>query len=187
MLVFTGVSGFAPSDEPGDKRPIGRRLREDQAIALPDRDARVEWLTKRLNEADAQVLADSIRTDMHRLAMVPDMSDAQFAGNVSGVAMRYKLMGFEQLTRVKERWFREGLRSRLRLAARVLSMKGEAALDPERVQIIFNRSLPVNALEEAQALNALRGLVPDELLLGQVPFIDDAKAALSMLNVNTSE
>ncbi|GHU65410.1 hypothetical protein FACS1894184_01150 [Clostridia bacterium] len=183
LLVFTGVSGFAPSDEPGDMRSIGRRIREDQAISLPDREAKVEWLTKHLNETDAQVLADSIRGDLHRLAMVPDMSDEEFAGNVSGVAMRYKLMGLEQLTRVKERWFREGLRSRMRLAAGVQVLEGGPELDPERVQIVFNRSLPVNLLEEAQALTAMRGLVPDELLLGQVSFVEDAKAAMEMWGV----
>ncbi|MDR0397232.1 MAG: phage portal protein [Oscillospiraceae bacterium] len=187
LLVFTGVSGFAPSDEPGDTRPIGRRLREDQAIALPDRDARVEWLTKRLNETDAQVLADSIRQDLHTLSMTPNTTDERFAGNASGVAMRYKLMGLEQLTRVKERWFREGLRCRMRLAAGVIAMKGGPALDPERVQIVFNRSLPSNLREEAEALSSLRGLVPDELLLDQVGFIEDAKAALRMRRATTKE
>jgi SPP1 family phage portal protein len=177
LLVFTGVTGFAPSDEAGDTRSIGRRLREDQAIALPDRDARVEWLTKRLNEADSQVLADSVRKDLHRLAMVPDMSDESFAGNVSGVAMKYKLMGLEQLTRVKERWFREGLRQRMRLAAGVLALEGGPGFDPERAQIEFGRSLPVNLAEEAAALASLRGLVPDEMLLGQVSFVDNARAS----------
>jgi SPP1 family phage portal protein len=180
LLVFTGISGFAPSDDPNDSRSLGRRLREDQNLSMPNPDAKVEWITKQLNESDAQVLASAIRDDLHRLSMIPDMSDEKFAGRVSGVSMRYKLMGFEQLTRVKERWFREGLRSRLRLASGVMTLESGVSFDPEKVQITFNRSLPVNMLEEAQALVALRGLVPDELLLSQASFVDDAKAALTM-------
>ena len=38
--------------------------------------------------------------------------------------MRYKLLGLEQLTRVKERWFREGLNGRMRLYAAFLERRG---------------------------------------------------------------
>ena len=50
-------------------------------------------------------------------------------------------------------------------------------MDADRVQIVFTRALPVNELEIAQTVNAYRGLVPDRLLLTQVPFVEDARAA----------
>ena len=74
--------------------------------------------------------------------MVPDLSDEHFAGNVSGVAMKYKLLGLEQLTRVKERWFREALRSRLERFSGFLALRGEAELDVCAVKMIFTRALP---------------------------------------------
>ena len=40
-------------------------------------------------------------------------------------AMRFKLLGLEQLTKIKERWFREGLRARLKLFCAFLSLRGE--------------------------------------------------------------
>jgi len=113
--------------------------------------------------------------------MVPDLSDEHFSGNASGVAMRFKLLGLEQLVKIKERWFREGLRSRLRLFASFLAMRGGAAIDADAVQITFKRRLPVNEVEVAQMLGALEGLVPKEILIGQVPFVEDAKGAMEML------
>ena len=54
--------------------------------------------------------------------------------------MRYKLLGLEQLTRIKERWFQEALRQRLRGYARFLSFRGEAQLDADDVRMRFTRS-----------------------------------------------
>ncbi|MDR1600411.1 MAG: phage portal protein [Oscillospiraceae bacterium] len=186
LLVFTGVGGLDWGD-PQDKRGVGERLRMEKAVALPDKDARVEWLTNSLNETDTQVLADSIRADIHKMSLVPDLTDQNFSGNTSGVAMRYKLLGLEQLTKIKERWFREGLRQRLRQYAAALGALGGAALDAERVRISFTRSLPVNDLEIAQTVRTLQGIVPDALLLAQVPFIQDARAALETLRAQREE
>lgn len=114
LLVLTGVMGLtAPED--GDGRTPGERLRQDKTLALPDSTARVEWLTKETHESDADVLRRALSEDIHKFSMVPDLTDEQFAANASGVAMRYKLLGLEQLTGVKERYFREGLRCRVRL------------------------------------------------------------------------
>lgn len=145
-------------------RSPGQQLREDKLLALPDSDSRAEWLCKQLSETDTEVLKRSLAADIHKLSMVPDLSDEQFGGNISGVAMRYKLLGLEQLTNVKERWFREALRQRLRLFAGFLEMRGGPKLDAERVRMIFTRSLPVNGLEEAQMLSALKGLMDEETL-----------------------
>lgn len=160
LLVLYGCT----LETDADGRTPGRQLREDKAIALPDGDARAEFLCKQLNEADTEVLKASINADIHKMCMVPDMTDVHFAGNSSGVAMRYKLLGLEQLTRIKERWFREGLRERVRLYGRYLTMLGAPEIDPENVEFQFTRALPVNELEVAQTASELRGLVSDEKL-----------------------
>ena len=154
------------------------RLRRTRTLFLPGDGADAQFVTKPDAESGNELLRLSLKSDIHKLSMVPDLTDEQFAGNVSGVAMRFKLLGLEQLTKIKERWFREGLRARLKLFCAFLSLRGEPALDADRVQIVFTRSLPVNELEIAQTVNAYRGLVPDRLLLTQVPFVEDARAAL---------
>ena len=65
----------------------------------------------------------------------------------------------------------------MRLFGYFLAVKGAPALDAERVRMVFTRALPVNELETAQMVQALNGIVPAEILLAQVPFVEDAQAA----------
>ena len=129
-------------------RTPGQQLREDKLLALPDSDARAEWLCKQLSESDAEVLKKALAADIHKLSMVPDLTDEQFGGNKSGAAMRFKLLGLEQLTGIKERWFREALRQRLRLFANFLAVRGAPKLDAEAVKMVFTRAFEVKESEE---------------------------------------
>ena len=160
LLLLYGCT--METDEKG--RTPGQQLREDKALALPDSDAHAEWLCKQLNEADTEILRQALKQDIHKMSLVPDLTDEQFASNISGVAMRYKLLGLEQLTRIKERWFREGLRARLGLYACFMRRKGFADVNPASVRIQFTRALPVNELEIAQTLRQLDGIVDPQTL-----------------------
>lgn len=165
MLVLTGAT--MGEDELG--RTPARQLREDRVLFLPDSDAHAEYLASSLHESEAEILKDALRADIHKFSMVPDMSDVQFAGNCSGVAMKYKLIGLEMLTHIKERWFRQGLRERARRFMHILSLNGGTD-SAEDVEIVFTRALPGNELELSQTLINYRGLVPDDILREQIPF-----------------
>ncbi len=177
LLVLTGATMDAERDEEGNvTRTPAEQIREDGILDLPE-GATAQYLSRVLSESDVEVLRAAIAEDIHKFSMVPDLTDEHFAGNSSGVAMRYKLLGFEQLMQIKERWFREALRERLRLFAEFLRTKGAPALDVESVRMQFTRSLPVNELETAQMVRTLQGIVPDEQLIAQVPFVEDPAAA----------
>ena len=55
------------------------------------------------------------------------------------------------------------------------------------IEITFTRNLPVNTLEAAQIVNQLRGLVSDETLLSQIPFIRNATEELEKLKEQKEE
>ena len=113
--------------------------------------------------------------------MVPDLTDEHFASNASGVAMRYKLLGLEQLTRGKERWFRQALRERMARFAAFFARLGAPELDTGAVKITFTRALPVNDSEVAAMVAQLHGILPDEVLFAQVPFIEDVETAMRQM------
>lgn len=167
LLIVYGAR--LETDERG--RTPAQQLRQDKLLYLPDRDAGAQYLVKN-SAAGAEELRRALERDIHKFSMIPDLSDEQFSGNASGVALKYKLLGLEQLTRVKERWFREGLMERMRCYAHFLMVKGERALDENQVRILFTRALPENMLETAQMVKTLEGMVPDDLLLSQLPFLD---------------
>jgi len=138
LLVLTGCT--LETDAEG--RPPWLQLRVDKALCLPDGEAKAQYLSAQMDESGNEILRASLENDIHKLSLVPDISDVQFGGNVSGVAMRYKLLALEQLTGMKQRWFEEGLRSRLRLLGNWMALRGYPALDVNRVKLIFTRKLP---------------------------------------------
>jgi len=194
LLVITGARlENEPDTLDGDGnvirkgRTAGQALRQDKLLYLPDKDALAAYLAKPSNGDAADILRKTLKDDIHKFSMIPDLTDENFASNASGVAMKYKLFGLEQLTKVKERWFKEALYERLLLFTNFLSVKGKAAIDPNEVDIVFRRALPANEMELAQMVSTLNGMVPAETLLAQLPFIDDSKAAKAELDNEKAE
>lgn len=146
LLVLTGA--VLETDDKG-RTPM-QQLKEDHALQLPDSQSKAEYLHGEMDESSVEVLRGALVEDIHKLSLVPDMSDENFAANASGVAMRYKLLGFEQLIRVKEQWYAEGLRQRLKLFIHFLQLRGAPALDVADINITFTHALPANLSENAQ-------------------------------------
>jgi len=168
-------------------RTAGQALRQDKLLYLPDKDALAAYLAKPSNGDAADILRKTLKDDIHKFSMIPDLTDENFAANASGVAMKYKLFGLEQLVMVKERWFKEALYERLLIFTNFLSVKGKAKINPQDVEIVFKRSLPANDLEVAQMIGLLDNIVPRGLLLAQVPFVTDPDKALKDLDAERAE
>lgn len=180
------IKGQMLGDNEEEETDAYQSLRKYGLLML-DKDASAEWLTRTFDEASVEILRSSIEQDIHKFTGIPCMTDDNFAGNTSGVAMKYKLLGFEQVTKIKERYMRDGLKYRLRLFCAMLSIKGMPAIDPEQVEIVFTRALPANELELAQVVATLQGMVPDATLLSLLPFVGDAQQAADELQAQKEE
>lgn len=163
-------------------------LKEKRALSSIPKDGKVEYLTKAINEGDVDVLRKTIEKDIHKISMVPDMSDEKFAGDSSGVALRYKLLGFEQAVKNKERFFEKSLMERFRLYNHFLSVKSKMAIVPkEEVDAVFKRNLPSNDLETSQMITNLDGIVDRELLVSQLSFVKDASETVEIAEKESEE
>lgn len=148
----------------------------EERILMGFNGATAQYLSKVLNEADTKVLRDDLKDDIHRLSHVPDLSDESFGNNLSGVAIKYKLLGFEQHVKNKERNFARSLRKRFELYNNFLvTLNSMKEIPTHRVDVVFTYNLPANELEISQMINNLKGLATDETLLDRLPFISDAK------------
>lgn len=156
-------------------------LKSRRAISNIPQDGKIEYLTKQINEGDVDVLRKTIEQDIHKVSMVPNMSDENFVGNASGVALRYKLLTFEQMVKNKERFFEKSLMERFRIYNTFLVRKSVMKEVPiEEVDAIFKRNLPSNDYETSQMILNLRGVVDDELLVSQLSFVDDASKTVAI-------
>lgn len=147
------------------------KLKKDRMLAIPKDGSKVEWLTRSMTESDVEVLRKSIKDDIHQFSFVPNLTDENFAGNASGVAMSYKLIGMELLIKEKETNFSKGLRLRLKRLFNVWALAGLPEFDYESIEIEYIHSLPVSSESIYDIIPVVRDLVSDETLLSQIDFI----------------
>lgn len=156
-----------------DAETIGE-MKHNRVLLLPE-DADAGFLIKQQSDAIIENVKNRLNNDIHRFSGCPDMTDESFAGNASGVAIRYKLLQFENVSGVKEREFKRGLQRRLELLCGLWGIKGRGRYDWRDVQIAFRRALPQNLLEIAQTMSTLGSLISDETKRAQLPMdIDEA-------------
>lgn len=172
ILAFYGTD-FTPEQQ--------AMLKDSRMVANIPQDAKIEYVVKSIDEADADVLRKTIAADIHKISMTPDMSDENFAGNSSGVAILYKLLDFEQHIKDKERYFERSLLERFRIYNSFL-VKGSKMdkISTEDIDVVFKRALPQNDLETSQIINNLNGLVDRETLVSQLSFVRDAKETVDL-------
>lgn len=150
-------------------------LKESRMLANIPVDGKVEYLVKTLQENDVDILRQNLEADIHKISMVPNMADNNFVGNASGVAIRYKLLAFEQNIKNKERYMEKGLMERFELYNNYLTTQSKMTEVPiEEVDAVFKRNLPSNDFETSQMINNLADFVDSETLISQLSFIKDA-------------
>lgn len=172
-------------DEDESIRKAKARLKKYKVLEMPDT-AKAEYLTRTFDESGVEILKKAIEQDIHKFSHIPCMSDESFGGNVSGVAMEFKLLGMENITKIKTRYYKKGLRKRIRIFCNYLALHG-ISIDPSGITMTFTRALPKNLLEISQIVANLWGKVSRKTLLSQVPFVDDVDEELKALETEEEE
>ena len=173
------IKGSVLGDDNAEKTETYKAIKENGVLELPE-GAEAAYLTRQFDESSVEILRNALKKDIHTISNVPDMSDDNFGGNVSGVAMAYKLLGFELMTKTKERFFKEGLRYRLKCLNNILGLRG-GKLEISDIEIVMTRTLPSNNTELANMVSTLSGMVSQETLISQLPFVENAKEEISKL------
>lgn len=167
LVLYGAILG----DDEKEVTEAEKKLRENKLLELPE-DAKAEYLSRQMDENGAEVLRKALKEDIYNFSHVPNFMDENFAGNVSGVAMEYKLLGLEMITKVKERQYKKGLRKRIRLYCNFLGMKA-IQMEAGSIMATFSRALPKNLQELAQVVANLQNTVSAKTLLKLLPFVED--------------
>ena len=148
-------------------------MKENRVLLLDD-DATAAYLTKNTSDTQVQNLLDTINVAIHTISNSPDFSSEEFgAGVSSGIALQFKLVGFNNIAANIEGQFKKAIRKRIHLLNNVFSLLNTQAFD---VEVSFTHNLPKNLADIADTVNKLRGLVSDQTLISQLPFISDVGA-----------
>lgn len=188
ILLITGISTepITELDDEGNEVVVYnpaqelKNMKEKRTMIFENEQAKAQFLNKDANDVEAEETKKRLEKDIHKMAKCPNLSDENFVGNSSGVAMAYKLMGTEDLTSIKERKFKKGLQRRIELIAAISNLKS-AAFDWREIEIIFTRNIPVNKAELIDMAVKLKGIVSTETLLSQLGFIENVQLELEKL------
>ena len=157
-----------------------QKMKENR-ILLMDDGTKAEWLIKNSNDTTIENMKNRLDADIHKFAKCPNLADKEFASNASGIAIKFKTLGTENLVSIKERKFKRGLQQRLELISMISSVLREG-FDWRAIDIVFSRNLPTNDMDIANMVNSLRDIVSDETLLAQVPFVEDVQAEMDRID-----
>lgn len=161
-LVITGMD--ADTDDIKDMK--------QNRILLLDEGASAQYLTKAISDTQIENILKKINDNIHKISKSPDFTDEKLLAQ-SGIAMRYKLVGFENQAANLVNHLTKGMQKRVELISTILNLTSDSGTIWRDVDIVFTRNLPENLLESAQIVSMLTGSVSSETLLTLLPFIKD--------------
>ncbi len=139
---------------------------------LPD-GASMQWVVKNsdINAVLGQIkyLLDFI----FQISMVPDLTDDAFAGNLSGVAMQFKMWGIDQLYSSKIRKYKTALYKRIQMILRIF---GKDEIIPDIFSISFYKNLPENMAQDYEIAKNLSNILSLKTVLKNLSIVDDVEA-----------
>ncbi|MCR3760411.1 phage portal protein [Clostridium felsineum] len=176
-LMLKGMSGTDPEDV--------KEMKKNRVI-LVDENGDANWLVKDINDTATENFKKRLKDDIHKFSKTPDLEDEKFSGNLSGIAVKFKLFCLEQLAVVKERKFKKALQRRNELITNMLNLKG-SKYDYTSIDTTFTRNIPANLVDIATVVNQLRGMVSNETLLAQLPFVTDVQEEMEKVKQEQEE
>ena len=176
LLVISGVT-MDEKDEEG--RPLN--FKDNRVLNFVDNEGKAEYLIKNINDTALENYKNRINLDIHKFSNVIDISDKNFGNNLSGIAMKYKLLGMENIASIKESKFRKGLMKRKELLTHFLNLSINSDYTYTEITPVFTRNIPSNDVETVEMIKQLYGMISDKTLLSQLPFIEDVQAELDAI------
>lgn len=148
---------------------------------LEGKEPKAEFLVKNLQPEYCEYLREAIREDIFTITNVPDFTDDKFAGNQSGVALGYKLIGFENLRLDKKSYYEAALENRLELILSYQQFKA-IILNKGQVNIQFYANLPANIDKDGKIVELFNsGGISQETMLENLEIVTDKDKELKRL------
>lgn len=181
-LAYMAFRGVEITDEVIDK------AKRTGAFELPNIDGKesVEFITKNMNDMPIENHLDRLEENIMRFAKSVNFSDDNFAGQASGVSLKFKMLGLESKCIIAERKMISALRQQFKVVASAWEKK-DIDIDFSNFVFQFKRNFPLDLESEATATAMLRGHVSEKTRLGLLSFIDDAENEWELMRQEMEE
>jgi SPP1 family phage portal protein len=160
-------------------------LKVNKAIKVDGLEGGVDTLTVDLPVEAIESLEKMIRKNIYAFGRGIDFSDENFSGDVTGIALKYK---FARLDLKANQLIRQLQLAILKLCwfyAKYQSVKSGGSQDflkvYDKVNLQINKRLMINEAEMITNVQSSVGIVDEETLLENHPFVDDVQKVLDAL------
>lgn len=157
---------------------------KDEGIVEVMENGDMKFITKEIQTEALENHLNRLEKNIHKFSAVPDLSDENFAGNLSGVAIRFKLFGLETKCIIKERKMEKAIKELVRVLSVPIHVNTGREVDVLNLKVEFSRNVPNNLTEIVDTVTKLDGKVDKETLLSLLPFIDNPKEVLEKLEAD---
>lgn len=130
------------------------------------------YIYKQYDVAGTEAYKTRLMQDYFKLTNTPNVDDQKFYTSVSGVALRYRMIGLQQLRKTKESFYTKALRRRYQLIESVHKEIRGMEIDSEKLTFTFHENLPEDVWEEIKLYMEAGGEISQETLREHASFTD---------------
>ena len=140
--------------------------------------SKAEYIYKQYDVAGVEAYKKRLENDIHKLSYTPNFSEENIGGSssLSGEALSYRLVGLNQVRKIKETFFSRGFIKRYRMLARANQLEIGSAL-----KITYHPNLPKAVLEELKSYTAAGGRLSTGTMLSLLSFVEDPDQELEAI------
>ena len=173
-LVMMGIR--LPEDKKTGQPSID--IVKNRLLYLPDitpgTNPKVEFLSKPSDDGMQENFIKHLTDEIYNISMIQNLNDEKFAGNASGIALKYKMLLMQDKAKSKQRKFIQSLRNLFRIIFSVGQVIPESAHNAwEDLQINFTLNVPDDVASMISAAKDAEGLVSKRTQLKLLPGIVD--------------
>ena len=189
-LVVTGAGGGFTDDTGEDvqESDVEKTLRDSRIIYLEEK-GDAKFLIKESDSSNNEAYKNRIFKDIFFISQVPAMTDESFAGDLSGIAIKYKLIGLEQLAIMKENRFRLAKLKKLKLITDFINWKKSSNFDVKVIKQKYTRNFTENITEIIENATKLSGVISKESQIQMLPasVVSDAKEEILKIKAENND
>lgn len=157
-------------------------IKESSIIQIQDGigDGQASFLTKNTNISTLEFL-NKLEELIFKIANITDLTSKEFATNLSGIAIAYKIQNMENKALITETLFRQSIIKLINTFKRYISIKYGKQINLIDFEVFFKRNLPANVLEELNCANLMLTLpITKETILNNISIISSPQTELKL-------
>lgn len=155
----------------GDEQNI-KEMKTKGILELPTTNSDIKWLTKNINDTFINNTLNNLEDKIYQITSHINHNES-LSSNISGVALRSRLISLEERCKLNQRALTEAIKFRLMLVFRLVSIKLGIYKDYKDIKIKFTANIPQDDLNTAQIISQLGDKVSTETALSLLSFVEN--------------